>query len=303
MDRTWRVVVRGPVGDEDLTRLPSDHMLWVSGHSGARGERSSTIWVRAADADSAREAVRAAIPTDGTVVLPADLLAFSVSMEVPEEDISSLERALRERRIETGTIGPLIMPGSEDAPAELLLDVNAQNARDAVDRAEAEYRDLRREADLPEADPILRTLYPPWPEVQRPAQARHRFLLQRANELLDQAVLDGAVVVAQSAVEVLVARVIGQRLQRQDLGPLRSYILSGVRKHNLNDDLTRVLWLALTGDTINQAEFWKRYKDHLTRRNAIVHRGGDVSDTDAAESVNVAETIIEHIEQLPVRTD
>jgi hypothetical protein len=183
--------VRGPVGDEDLTRLPSDHMLWVSGHSGARGERSSTIWVRAADADSAREAVRAAIPTDGTVVLPADLLAFSVSLEVREEDISSLERALRERRIETGTIGPLIMPGSEDAPAELLLDVNGQNARDAVDRAEAEYRDLRREADLPQADPILRTLYPPWPEVQRPAQPRHRF-------------------------------VTGQRLQRQDLGPMRS---------------------------------------------------------------------------------
>jgi hypothetical protein len=68
-DRSWRVVVRGPVEDDVLAALPSDRMLWVSGNSGARGQHSSTIWVRAEDASSAEESVRTAIPTAVAVLL------------------------------------------------------------------------------------------------------------------------------------------------------------------------------------------------------------------------------------------
>jgi hypothetical protein len=277
-------------------------MLWVSGH-GTRGAQSSTIWVRAPDAASASEAVRTAIPVVGGVSV-ADVLTYAVSMEVPEEDVPALERALTARRRETGHIGPLITPASADGPAQLLVDVDAESDEDAIDLAGEAYRALRDEAGLPPADPIYRTLYPPWPDEQRPAQRRHHVLLQRAKELLDRGAPEGAVVVAQSAVEVLVARVIGQRLQRHEIGDLRGYILNDVvRKHNLNDEPTRSLWRVLTGDAINQTNVWPEYKRHLNRRNDIVHRGSGVSEADGAASVDVAQAVIEHIEQLPVRTD
>lgn len=62
--RSWRVVFRGPVSDEVLAELPDGEMLHVSGHEGV-GRKSSTIWVRAADAAAAEAAVQAAITTPG----------------------------------------------------------------------------------------------------------------------------------------------------------------------------------------------------------------------------------------------
>jgi hypothetical protein len=301
MPRTWRVVFRGPVSDDDLAGLPADRMLWVTGHE-VRGLRSSTIWVRADDADSAERTVRDAVAVTGEVE-PAEALLYSVSVEVPPEDVALLVRALSARRRETGSIGPLLSPASEDEPAELLLDVDAQTDDEAITLAGEQYRAARDEAGLPESDPVFRMLYPPWPGEQRPAQPRPQALLQRARDLLAQGVHDGAVVIAQSAVEVLVAREIGQRLQREEIGHLRPYILNGIRQHNLNDDPTRTLWQVLSGDQINQTEPWREYKRHLNRRNDIVHRGISVTDDDAAASVAVVDAMIQHIESLPLRRD
>jgi hypothetical protein len=81
-------------------------------------------------------------------------------------------------------------------------------------------------------------------------------LLQRAGELLDHGVPALAVIVAQSAVEVLVRKVISERLQAREIGGLREYIIGGIRTHTLNGDRSQTLWLELTGDEINRASPW-----------------------------------------------
>ena len=299
--RTWRVVFRGPVSDEVLASLPPDHMLYVSGHTVGSHLRSSTLWVRAADAPSARQAVLDALSTPGDV-LPPELLPYSVLIEVPPEDVSALEDALSARRRETGGIGGLIVPAPSEGDDELQreelhLDVDTDSAEAAADLGIEDYRELRREAGLQERDPTGIRVYPPWPGEQR----RHRVLLGRARELLRQGAPGPAVVVAQSAVEVLVDGVIGQRLQARDVGGfLRAHIMGMIRTYTLNDDKTQALWLELTGDRINQlGPLWLRYRNHLNRRHEFVHRGADVSDTDAAESLEVVNAMIEHIESLP----
>ena len=301
MPRTYRVVFRGAVTDDALTGLPDDQMLWVTGHE-VQGTRSSTIWVRADDADAAARAVETSLPGPGTAER-AEPLLYSVAVEVPEGEVSALQRALRERREATGNIGPLITPASEDAPAELLLDLDADTDEQAIHLAGQEYDALEREAQLLPAVPRFRWVYPPWPDGQhRAEQPRHEVLLGRALRLLlrDEN-FDGAVVTAQAALEVLVASQIGQRLQREWIGELRSYILNGVRKHNLNDEPTQRLWQVLTGDSINQADPWRDYKLHLTSRNDMVHRGAGVTRADATASTTAVERMIRHIESIPFR--
>jgi hypothetical protein len=124
-------------------------------------------------------------------------------------------------------------------------------------------------------------------------------LLQRAKELQEQGVPGLAVVVAQSAVEVLVGQVISERLQAREIGGLREYIIGGIRTHSLNDNRLRKLWLELTGDEVIRTSGWPEYKAHLKRRNQVIHEGGDISADDARSSVAEAEAIIEHIEGLP----
>jgi hypothetical protein len=297
--RTWRVVFRSPVSDDALASLP-EGLLYVSGHNVGGHLQSSTFWVRASDAGSAAQAVRDAISSAGG--LSVDLLPYSVLIEIASEDVAALERALSARRRTTGLIGGLIVPafseGAEELQpdvAELQLDADAETAEDAATRAIEDYRELQREAGLPGRDPARIRVYPPWPGDQR----RHRVLLERARELLRQGAPGATVVVAQSAVEVLVDSVIGQRLQARDVGGLRVHIMGMIRTHTLNDDRTRALWLELTGDRINQVDVWSRYRDHLKRRHEFVHRGVDVSESDAVESLHVVSAMIEHIESLP----
>ena len=299
--RTWYVVFRGPVSDEALASLPSDRMLYVSGHSVGGYSQTSTFWVRALDAPSAAEAVRGAIASPGEV-LPPELVPYSVFIEqLPPEDLAALDGALSARRRATGRIGGLILPapsGGDDEPQgeELHLDVDADSADAAAELGIEDYRRLRREAGLPDRDPGGTRVYPPWPWEQR----RHRVLLGDAQELLRRGASGAAVVVSQSAVEVLVESVIGQRLQARNVGGgLRAYIMSGIRTSTLNDDRTQALWLELTGDRITQAEVWSRYRKHLNRRHEFVHRATDVSGPDAADSLDVVHDMIEHIESLP----
>lgn len=268
-------------------------MLYVSGHE-VRGSRSSTIWVRASDATSAEDFVRAEISTPGAFS-PAELVPYSVVIEVADEDVAALEQALARRRQDSGLLGGLIVPGSAEGAAELYLDADADTPARARELALEDYRALRREAGLPLGEPPRVRVIAPWPFEQR----RHRELLQHAEQLQEQRESGCAVVVAQTAMEVLVERTIDRRLQVREVGGLRAHIISTIRTHTMKDKPTQDLWFELTGDRITQVEVWQRYLDHLKRRHAFVHTGADVSAADAAESLAVVTAMIEHVEGLP----
>lgn len=292
MDRSWRVVFHGPVSDEVLVELPEREMVHVSGHEGA-GRRSSTIWVRAADAAAAQAAVQAAVTTPGAID-PATPLPYWISIGVPETDADALDRAVDERR--SGSIDSLITKEPSDGFAELMMEVVAETDQGAVVTGLDMYRDLRIAAGLGAADPPYFTLHPPWPGRQ--PQHHHRVLLERARRLQERREWDLATVVAQTAFEVRVAQVVYERLEARSLGGLRAHITSHIRSYSLLDDRTQKLWDELTEDAIKQADSWAQYRDHVGRRNAVVHQGIDVTEADAAASLAAVDAMIAHIEQL-----
>ncbi len=292
MNRSWRVVFRGPVSDEVLAALPDGEMVHVSGHEGA-GRRSSTMWVRAADAAGAEAAVRTAIATPGAIE-PATPLPYWMSIGVPEEDADGLDRAISERR--TDAIDSLITKEPSGGFAEVMLEVVADTDQGAVRRGLDEYRDLRIAARLEPADPPYFTLHPPWPGRQ--PQHQHRVLLERARKLQEGGERDLAIVVAQTAFEVLAAQVVYERLEARDVGGLRAHITSHIRTYSLLDDRTQRLWHELTNDPIKQAGCWARYHVHVGRRHAVVHQGADVTEADAAASLAAVDAMIVHVEQL-----
>jgi HEPN domain-containing protein len=300
MDRSWRVVFRGPASDEELHALPEDLMIYVSGHE-VRGSRSSTIWVRAADAAAAQQAVRDAIPAPG-VVSEATPLPYWISIAVPDEDTSALERALDGRRSRPGWIfASVVTKDPPDGFAELQFEVVAETDNGALRRGLEEYRQLRLEAGLPPHDPPYASLQPPWPGRQ--PQFRHQARLERAHDLLDRGEWDLAVVVAQTSVEVLIAQVISDRLQaigdhleENQLPPLRTNLTRNVKTYSLNDDPTRELWDDLMEDTIKQVDVWGEYKDHVKRRHGVVHKGVEVNQAQATASLAAARAMIEHVQ-------
>ena len=291
---------RGPVSDEELSALPADVMIYVSGHE-VRGSRASTIWVRAENAVAAQQAVRDAISAPGSVS-EAMPLPYWISVAVPDEDASAVERALDARRSRPGWIlASLVMKDPSDGFAELQYEVVAETDDGALRRGLEDYRELRLDAGLPLHDPPYASLQPPWPGRQ--PQLRDQARLDRAQDLLDRGDWDLAVVVAQTAVEVLVAQVISDRLQaigdhlhENQLPTLRTNLTRNIKTYSLNDDPTRELWDDLMEDTIKRANVWADYKDHVKRRHGVVHNGVEVRQAQATASLAAARAMIEHIQ-------
>ena len=167
VDRSWRVVFRGPVSDKELNALPADLMIYVSGHE-VRGQRASTIWVRAASAAEAKQAVEDAISTSGSAS-EAMPLPYWISAAVPDEDANALERALDARRARPGWIfASHVTKDPSDGFAELQYEVVAETDEAALRRGMEDYRDLRLDAGLPPTRSSVRKLAA---TVARPAAA------------------------------------------------------------------------------------------------------------------------------------
>jgi hypothetical protein len=126
MNRSWRVVFRGPVSDEVLANLPSDQMIFATGHE-TSGQRSAALWVWAADAAAAKEAVRDAISTPGTVGEP-EPLPYSMWVGIPEEEADAVELAIAQLPMQTRFAGGADFSGvvrkePSDGFAELMIAV------------------------------------------------------------------------------------------------------------------------------------------------------------------------------------
>lgn len=296
MDRSWRVVYRGPELPDDVLRdEPARPFVYVSGHGGFVGAQSRTFWVRAASAAEAEEIVRDATSATSGVVLPATQLSYTIFVSIPEGDADAIDRV----RVEWGVslMDAVITSDPSDGFAELLLEVVADTDDGAARRGLEAYRDLRIRAGLPpHPDPSFR-LDPPWPGRQ--PQRRHRVLLERAWDAVRRQEYEAAVVTAQSAFEVLVDQAMLDAWRARDMDRLGARVRRHIRTCSLGDKHTRQLWDELMGDNVGETEHWPNYTKHIERRNGVVHNGQGVGEADARESVESVQALIEHIEALP----
>lgn len=124
---------------------------------------------------------------------------------------------------------------------------------------------------------------------------RHFDLLRLARQLLDEHKPDLAVVTAQTACEVYAEVAITEMLKARQLEEFEEVIPALLNSFSLKDKRGQLVFHALTGKRIQQADFWADYHAHVQRRHAVIHRGVEVAPELATASVAAATSFFEYV--------
>ncbi len=126
----------------------------------------------------------------------------------------------------------------------------------------------------------------------------HTSLLQLARALAAQGLHAQAVITAQTACEVYTEAVITALIQARGIADLHDAIERMIPNYNLANERVLRLYVALSSDKIQDAEFWQRFKTHVERRHEAAHQGKGLSPDVAEASCQVAEELIRHLESV-----
>jgi hypothetical protein len=107
-----------------------------------------------------------------------------------------------------------------------------------------------------------------------------------------------AVVTAQMAAEIVTEQTMRVLLRHRGVEELDEPLEGLLSSYSLANDRLRSVYEALSGDPIAQASFWPAFKEHATRRGAVVHRGQRVTEAEARASVDAVSRVIAHLRQL-----
>lgn len=97
---------------------------------------------------------------------------------------------------------------------------------------------------------------------------------------------DMAVLRAQAACEVYARKVLDDLLERRGGSELAKAVKPSA---TLNDRRSQGLFHLLTNEWITDQEWWDAYREHLERRNNIVHAGAVVTSDQAHASLDAAD--------------
>jgi hypothetical protein len=105
-----------------------------------------------------------------------------------------------------------------------------------------------------------------------------------------------AVLVAQTAIEVCTARLIGKLLDKLGASILEYWIDNRLQNYNIANETVRSLYQALSSDTqIAQQSFWQRLQSHVQLRNDIAHEGRFATQAQGQASLAVTREVIEYL--------
>lgn len=121
-------------------------------------------------------------------------------------------------------------------------------------------------------------------------------LLTLARKLIDDGEFGIAVVVAHVACEVATERTLSEGFAAKGVSYLEDAVTKLFSGNNLADSRIRRLYTALTGDQVEKAPFWQKFKrsrDEL--RNSIVHSSITVTKAQAEDSYVAARELVAHL--------
>jgi hypothetical protein len=128
-------------------------------------------------------------------------------------------------------------------------------------------------------------------------QARYKYLLDAAKQLNADGHHAAAIVTAQTACEVCTAVVFTAVLRAKGVVSLTDPLRNLISSYSLANDKVRDLYVALSGDRIQDKPFWSDFKAHAKLRMNIVHGGHSATAEDADKSIATVEKVIDHLLQ------
>jgi hypothetical protein len=128
-------------------------------------------------------------------------------------------------------------------------------------------------------------------------------LAKTARRLFNEDDLRPSVVMAQAAIDVATERTLVAAFAARGVPELTESVLSLFKGgFSLAKGGLYGVYQALTRDGLKQdTQLWGKFREHVLRRNAIVHAGKKISEADAERSVRVAEEMLQHLEKVAQR--
>ena len=120
-------------------------------------------------------------------------------------------------------------------------------------------------------------------------------LLRTAKDLLSRNEFGIATVVSHMACEVATERVLSQSFAHNGISNMEEAVLGFLNGYNLASSRNLKLYVALTGDDIQQRPFWQAFKDSATRRNAVIHKGAILGRSEAEASLSATAEFVSHL--------
>lgn len=123
----------------------------------------------------------------------------------------------------------------------------------------------------------------------------HGYFLLHAESLINQNIFDISVVCCHMACEAIAEQAFTAAFRARGVADIEEAVLDLLNGYNLANDRNRKLYVALSGDFIQEQLFWPAFKASALRRNAIVHQGKAATKAEALESFNATSAFISHI--------
>jgi hypothetical protein len=123
-------------------------------------------------------------------------------------------------------------------------------------------------------------------------------LLDTADERLNAGHPETAVVLAQTAVEVMADWALRVALRLSMPEGAVEPLLNVLPDRTFMDRRTRTVWTSLTGDVLSEMETWKSYHGHVERRNRVAPAGFQPTEEDARASIDVCERLVIHLQNV-----
>ena len=97
------------------------------------------------------------------------------------------------------------------------------------------------------------------------------------------------------ACEVATERVLSQSFAHNGISNMEEAVLGFLSGYNLASSRNLKLYVALTGDDIQQRPFWQAFKDSATRRSAVIHKGAILGRSEAEASLSATAEFVSHL--------
>lgn len=169
-------------------------------------------------------------------------------------------------------------------PPSITFELEAADFDDAEEKAQGAVHRMRRAARLPDASyPVV------WLAPLGDDDGSSQYL-EQAKELLHEERYGLAVVAAQIHFEAQLTALLHESAGDQ---PMRwvARLLKDKRIAELKRDVSFATIEVLLGVDVTQIAEWRRFQDHVERRNDVIHKGQTVDKQHAEESVRVVQQL------------
>lgn len=211
---------------------------------------------------------------------------WSVKLRLPDGDLREL-LALRAPDFAPGA-RHIQFGGSVDDPEidppSITFELEATGFDDAEEKAKGAVHRMRRAARLPDASHAVVWLAPLGDD-----DASSQYL-EQAKELVLEERYGLAVVAAQIHFEAQLTALLREAAGDQ---PLRwiARLLKDKRIAELKREVSFATVEVLLGVDVTQTAEWSRFRDHVERRNDVIHKGQTVDKHHAEESIRVVQQL------------